>query len=165
VLRDRFLLGILGSIVALALLAVGLFFLRQGSQDYVSDDTPQGVLRNYVLALEKRDFERAYGYLRQGEGKPDFNRFREDFLARRLDLSGSAVQIGEAQPSGEDALVSLVVIRNGNGPFSDVYREPNTAVLVKDKTGAWKISTMPSPYWGWDWYNPQLMKPTAAPGD
>jgi len=54
--KDRFLLGILLAIAALALLAVILFLTRQsGQQGYVADDTPEGVLRNYVLALENKD--------------------------------------------------------------------------------------------------------------
>jgi hypothetical protein len=159
VARDRFLLIILLVIVALAALAVGLFFLRQGQQDYVSDDTPQGVVRNYVLALEKKDFQRAYGYLRDGQGKPDFGRFRQDFLARQLDISGSAVRIGETQPSGDDVILAVEVIRSGGGPFSDVYRESNSAVLTQNEAGVWKIVSMPYPYWGYDWYNPQLLKP------
>ena len=157
--RDRFLLIILLVILGLAALAVGLFFLRQGQQDYVPDDTPQGVLRNYVLALEKNDFQRAYGYLRDGQGKPEFERFRRDFLARQLDFSGTAVSIGETQPSGDDVIVAVVVIRGGGGPFSDVYRESNSAVLTRNEAGAWKITSMPYPYWGYDWYNPQLLKP------
>ncbi len=157
--RDRFLLIILLVIVALAALAVGLFFLRQGQQDYVSDDTPQGVVRNYVLALEKKDFQRAYGYLRDGQGKPDFGRFRQDFLVRQLDLSASAVRIGETQPSGDDVILAVEVIRSGGGPFSDVYRESNSAVLTQNEAGVWKIVSMPYPYWGYDWYNPQLLKP------
>ena len=158
-IRDRFLLTILIVIVVLAALAVGLFFLRQGQQDYVSEDAPQDVIRNYVLALEGKDFQRAYGYLREGQGKPDFERFRQDFLSRQLDISGTAVRIGETQPSGEDVLVALVVIRSGGGPFGDVYRESNSAVLAQDEAGDWKIVSMPYPYWGWDWYNPQLLKP------
>lgn len=158
-IRDRFLLTILIVITALAALAVGLFFLRQGQQDYVSEDTPQGVIHNYVLALERKDFQRAYGYLRDGQGKPDFERFRQDFLARQLDISGAAIRIGETQPSGEDVIIALVVIRSGGGPFGDVYRESNSAVLTQDEAGDWKIVSMPYPYWGWDWYTPQLMKP------
>lgn len=164
--KDRFLLIILLTIVALAGLAVALFFVRQGSQDYASDDTPQNVVRNYVLALEKKDFARAYAYLRQGAGKPDFERFRQDFIGRGLDISNVAVQIGETQPSVKDVIVSVVVIRSGGGPFWDVYRESNSALLVLDESGAWLIASMPYPYWGWDWYNPQLLKPAPAiPGD
>jgi hypothetical protein len=160
--RDRFLWIILLTIAALAVLAVVLFFLRQGEQDYVPDDTPQGVVRNYVLALEKKDFQRAYAYLRDAAGKPDFERFRQDFLAKQLDISSTAVRIGETQPSGQDVIVSLVVIRSGGGPFGDVYRESSSAVLVRDEAGVWKIASMPYPYWGFDWYNPQLLKPAPA---
>ncbi len=164
--KDRFLLIILIVITGLAVLAVGLFFLRQGQQDYGPDDTPQGVVRNYVVALGKKDFQRAYAYLREGQGKPDFDRFRQDFLARQLDISGTAVQIGETQPSGADVIVSLQVIHSGGGPFGDVYRESSSGVVTKDAAGAWKIVSMPYPYWGWDWYNPQSLKPVpATPGD
>ena len=164
--KDRFLLIVLAVIAGLAVLAVGLFFLRQGQPDYGPEDTPQGAVRNYVVALEKKDFQRAYAYLREGQGKPDFDRFRQDFLARQLDISGTAVQIGETQPSGADVLVSLQVIRSSGGPFGDVSRESNSAVLTKDAAGVWKIASMPYPYWGWDWYNPQSLKPApAVPGD
>lgn len=164
--KDRFLLIILAVIAGLAVLAVGLFLLRQGQLDYAPEGTPQDIVRNYVVALGKKDFQRAYSYLREGQGKPDFDRFRQDFLARQLDISGTAVQIGDTQPSGADVIVSLLIIHNNGGPFGDVFRESSSAVVTKDAAGAWKIASMPYPYWGWDWYNPQSLKPApVTPGD
>jgi len=61
--QDRFLLGILIFIGLLVIAALALFFIRQDSQVYVADDTPEGVTRNYALALQKQDFQRAYDYL------------------------------------------------------------------------------------------------------
>jgi hypothetical protein len=160
--RDRFLIAILVAIAALAVLAVGLFLGTQSAQDYALDNTPESVLRNYVLALENKDYERAYAYLKDAPGKPDFERFRQDFLSRQLSLSGVALQIGEAQPSGDDVVISLVVIRSSGGPFGDTYREPSSALLIRDDAEAWKIANLPNPYWGWDWYNPDLIKPFPA---
>ncbi len=61
--QDRFLLGILIFIGVLVVAALGLFFIRQDSQVYVADDSPDNIIRNYALALQKQDYQRAYTYL------------------------------------------------------------------------------------------------------
>lgn len=154
--QDRFLIGILVGIVLLVLIAVGLFIARGGEQEYGLDDTPQGVIRNYVLALEKGDFQRAYGYLYEASDKPNFDQFRQSFLAQRLDTSGTALQIGEVRLTGAEATVDVVVIRGGSGPFNDVYRENTRALLEMDSSSDWKIVNLPYPYWNWDWYTPNM---------
>ena len=153
--QDRFLLGILIGIALLVVVAVGLFLARRGGQDYGSEDTPQGVIRNYILALEKSDYERAYGYLHAADSKPSYDQFRSAFLSRQLDTRNAAVQIGEALEMDEVADVELIVIRGGAGPFGDAYRESTQALLEKDGQGDWKIVNLPYPYWGWDWYQPR----------
>ena len=69
--QDRFLIGILVGVAVLVVVAVGVFFLRQNDQTYIAEDTPDGVVHNYVLAIQLGDYDRAYGYLAEGEGKPD----------------------------------------------------------------------------------------------
>ncbi len=157
--QDRFLLAILGAIGLLVVVAVGLFFTQRVPQDYVPDDIPLGVVHNYVLALEKGDYQRAYGYLQDTDKKPDFERFRTDFLTRQLDPKNTALQIGESQQSEKVAVVELVVIRGGRGPFGDVYRESTNALLVQDTAGKWVITSLPYPYWGWDWYSRPIEVP------
>ena len=61
--QDRFLTGILIGIAVLVVIALAVFFLRQGSQSYISEDAPEGVVHNYVLAVLNDDYEKAYGYL------------------------------------------------------------------------------------------------------
>ncbi|HEX7555256.1 MAG TPA: hypothetical protein VF338_01435, partial [Leptolinea sp.] len=75
--QDRFLVGILIGIGVLVIVALSLFFIRRGAFQYTDDTTPEGTIRNYMLALQKRDFEKAYSYLAEGEFKPDFNAFNE----------------------------------------------------------------------------------------
>jgi len=153
VTQDRFLLAILIAIGVLVVVALALFFIRGDKQDYGLEDTPQGILRNYIVALEKEDYKRAYGYLQDADGKPDFDHFRQAFLTRQLNPSLTALQIGESKQSEEVVVVPVVVIRGSSGPFGNTYRESANALLVKDKSGDWKIANLPYPYWGWDWYN------------
>ena len=53
--QDRFLTGILIGIVVLVVVALAVFFTRKDNLNYVSDDTPAGVVQNYVVAVHKRD--------------------------------------------------------------------------------------------------------------
>jgi hypothetical protein len=160
--KDRFLIGILVGIGVLAVLAIVLFALRQTKATYVADDNPAGVVQNYVLAIYKMDYPKAYGYLAEGQGKPDLAGFRQVFITQRFDLSNYGVQVGDVTINGEDASVSVTLINAGNGPFNDVNRNIQTVVL-KQQSGAWKIDSMPYPYWDYSWYqvpaNPQKLTP------
>ena len=156
--HDRFLLGILVFIGLLIVAALALFFTRHESQTYGAEDMPEGVIRNYVLALQNHDFERAYGYLADKDNKPTLDYFRQAFLNRQLDISGTAIQIGKVEMVASDqALVEVTIVYAAANPFSPGSSSNMTASLVEQK-GAWRISNMPYPYWGWDWYQPTPVK-------
>ena len=53
--QDRFLIGILIGIVILVVAALTVFFTRKDNLIYVTEETPEGVVQNYVVALHKRD--------------------------------------------------------------------------------------------------------------
>ena len=59
---DRFLIGIVIGVVVLVIAAFGVAFLGP-KPAYQSDDTPEGVAHNYLLAIQREDYARAYGYL------------------------------------------------------------------------------------------------------
>ncbi len=152
--QDRFLLGILIFVGVLVAAALILFFVRNEKPAYGPEDTPEGVLYNYAVALQIHDYERAYGYLAEKENKPTYSTFQQAFLTRQLDPSTTALQIGIVQelPDGE-ALVDITVQYPGNGIFDNGGASSNKATLVR-QNGAWKILSLPNPYWGWDWYQP-----------
>jgi hypothetical protein len=157
--QDRFLVGILIFIGLLVIAALVLFFVRQDVQVYGADDTPEGVIRNYALALQKQDFQRAYGYLADEDNKPTYEAFRRAYLTNILDVSSNALQVGNVQYiSGNEATVSLTVLYAGGGPFSQGWSSTDTAALVQ-QDGAWKLIRMPNPFWAYDWY-----QPTPVPG-
>jgi hypothetical protein len=151
---DRFLWALLIGIGLLVVAALALFFLRRGGQEYAPEDTPENVVRNYALALQKLDYARAYTLLQDAEGKPDFERFRVYFLTRAADPSSVGLAIQGATVTGDQAVVDLAVIYNDSGPFADTNRSPGSALLVRDPGGAWKIASLPYPFWGYDWYLP-----------
>jgi hypothetical protein len=161
--KDRFLIGILVGIGVLAVLAIVLFSTRQTKATYVADDNPAGVVQNYVLALYKLDYPRAYGYLAEGQGKPDLASFRQTFTAQRFDISNYGLQVGDVSINADYASVSVTLINAGNGPFNDVNRNIQSVVLRR-QSGVWKITdNMPYPYWDYSWYQAPATPQKAIP--
>jgi hypothetical protein len=146
---DRFLTGILIGIGVLVVLALALFFLRRETVDYRTDDTPTGVVHNYVLAIERQDYERAYHYLADTETKPSYSTFRVAFT-QELSAGTTMATAGEAEIINDEAIVGLTITRPGYGLFADPYRDQQSVLLVR-QNGEWKIRQAPWPYWGWDW--------------
>jgi predicted Abi (CAAX) family protease len=152
--QDRFLMGILAFIGLLVVAAVVLFFVRNEKPAYGPEDKPEGVLYNYAVALQLHDYQRAYSYLAENNNKPTYDAFYQAFLTRQLDTSTSALQIGNVQilPNGE-AWVNVTIQYAGSGLFNTSWSNTDKGTLVK-QNGAWKITYLPNPYWGFDWYQP-----------
>ena len=153
--KDRFLIGILVGIGVLITAALVVFFIRQGDgQTYMQENTPDSVVHNYVLALQHGDFQKAYGYLADEEGKPGFSSFRSYFKTKYNGPEDTGIQITGWDEGGDNtAWVDVTTVQVYPGPFSGVYRNNSVAYLVKNEKGDWKIESMPYPFWGWEWYN------------
>jgi len=150
--QDRFLTGILVGIGVLVILALAVFFTRKDSQTYVSDDTPEGVVHNYVVAVLKKDYERAYGYLADLDHKPTPEDFRKSFLNGYINPANSALDIGRSEITNDEASVEVTQIYSPSDPFSTGYRDTQRAILV-EQNGVWKISSMPAyNFWDYNWY-------------
>lgn len=150
--QDRFLTGILIGIGVLVVAALVVFFTRTDTQTYVSEDTPEGVTHNYVVAVLNKDYERAYTYLAELDNKPTYEQFRDDFIKGVVNPDQAAVDIGRSEITGDTASVEIAFIYNPSDPFSTGYRDVQRAVLVM-QGGAWKLSSMPTFYfWDYNWY-------------
>jgi hypothetical protein len=150
--QDRFLTGILIGIGILVIAALGVFFTRKDTQTYVSDEVPEGVVHNYVLAVLNKDYEKAFGYLADLDHKPTYEQFRDAFVTGMVNPNNSAVDVGDSEISSDSASVEVAMIYNPSDPFSTGYRDAQRAILLR-QGGAWKISSMPSyTFWEYSWY-------------
>lgn len=149
--QDRFLLGILAGIGLLVIVALISFFVRRDSLAYGPEEQPEGVVRNYLVALRKGDYERAYGYLAAGQYKPTLEEFQQAIFTNQVMPEESGVEVGQASISDQQAYVKLSVYHGASGPFDNGWRNDETATL-KRENGQWKIESLPYPFWAYSWY-------------
>ncbi|MCI0607580.1 MAG: hypothetical protein L0Z71_00765 [Anaerolineae bacterium] len=153
--QDRFLTGILIGIAVLVVAALAVFFTRNDTQTYLSEDTPEGVTHNYVVAVLNKDYEKAYTYLADLDNKPTYEQFRDAFIKGMVNPDNAAMDIGGSEITGDTASVEVAIVYNPSDPFSTGYRDVQRAVLVM-QGGAWKLSSMPTYYfWDYSWYTEQ----------
>ena len=150
--QDRFLFGILIGIGVLVVVALAVFFTRSDTQTYISEDAPEGVTHNYVVAILNKDYEKAYTYLAELDNKPAYEQFRDAFIKGVVNPDNAAVDIGGSEVTGDTASVEIAIVYNPTDPFSTGYRDVQHAILVM-QNGAWKLSSMPTYYfWDYGWY-------------
>lgn len=143
--QDRFLLIILAGVGLLTISAIAVFFIRQNSQAYGPEDTPDGVLRNYVLAINQEDYAKAYGYLQDTEIKPDFEKFEQRLRARTGSIQQTAFKIISVDVTEHEATIEVVLTREGYDLFDSRYSSNRTVILVL-QDGAWKLNKIPYPF-------------------
>ena len=150
--QDKFLTGILIGIGILIALALALFYTRRDSRQYMSDNTPEGVVNNYLLAAFDKDYPKAYSYLADLDHKPTYEEFRQSFFNGSINPDSAGVNVGAAAINGDEAIVELTIVHSPSDPFSSSYQNTDKALLVR-QGGKWKLSAMPSyNFWDYNWY-------------
>jgi hypothetical protein len=142
---NRLLIAIVIGAVVLVVIAIGVTLL-QPEPDYLPEDTPEGVAHNYLFALEKGEYQRAYSYLSPNlPGYPlsleIFTESIEDNSYRfRLDRD-TTLRVDSVDSDGDKA--SVTIIENifysggilGSNEYSDSFK-----MKLQLEDGEWKIS-------------------------
>jgi len=137
---------ILAGIGLLVISTIVLFIIRRNSQTYGPEDTPEGVLRNYILAINQEDYNIAYSYLPDVEAKPDYEEF-EQRMSNKIDsIRQNALKIISVDISGNEAKIKVVITQGGSDPFFDNGHSINQTVLLGLHDGAWKLTRIPYPF-------------------
>jgi hypothetical protein len=154
---DKFLIAIVAGIILLVGAAFAVAALRP-KPAYQAEDTPEGVVHNYLLALKQADYERAYGYLSPKiDGYPvsaeAFTRdVRQNSYNFNLSNPATTVSILPYHLSSDSAEVTVheTVFSNG-GLFGSSEYPQSTSFSLRRASGQWKISGSDQYYWAWCW--------------
>ncbi|MFQ5942294.1 MAG: hypothetical protein ACE5JF_01950 [Anaerolineales bacterium] len=141
---DRILIGIVIGIIALVLIVFAITLLRPEAE-YQSEEDPEGVVHNYLLALQNGDFDRAYQYLAHDlPGHPrsperfeqNVDRYSYSFHER----TDNTLSVDTADISGDLATVKVRETRfYEDGLFDSSQRVGVFEVELRKEEGEWRI--------------------------
>ncbi len=146
---SRWLLVFGAAIGVLVIVAVVLVLTMPGreSAPLLPEDTPEGIVQRYILALEDDDYLKAYDYLSPST-KQDlvYENWRRPGVSSR-DRPGYKITLGESSVKGNEATVNLTVdIFRPDGPFDDPVSTQHITFLLEKEGTTWRI-TSPTYIW------------------
>ena len=144
--QDRFLLIILGVIGVLIVVAIVFFFVRRNNPTYKPNDTPEGVVHNYLLALNQENYEKAYSYIATSDTRPDYEEFERRMIRKRPQLLQTSVRILSVDITGNQATVELSTTSEEIELFEQPRSDHRQAKLILQDE-VWKLTQMPYFLW------------------
>ena len=154
---DKFLLAIVIGAVLLVVI-VFIITLTKPKQDYLLEDTPEGVAHNYLFALDQGDYPRAYSYLSPKiEGIPENS---EEFKKNIGDYSFqfdfdniTGLQFASDYSGEKNATVTVQKTTFSEGGIFGSNEYTRSFEMDLDlENGDWKITDSES-YFVWCWHN------------
>jgi hypothetical protein len=141
---DKFLIGIVAAIVLLIVVALVVTLTLPGLT-YQTEDTPEGVAHNYLVALQKEEYERAYSYLSTNlEGYPasaeEFAEHVQDDSWRFRLNTDTTLSVVSARITGSLATVRVRESHFRSGDLFDTDQSISFFEMgLQLEEGEWKI--------------------------
>ena len=152
---DKFLLAIVIGAILLVII-VFIVTLTRPKQDYLPDNTPEGVAHNYLFALEKGDYQRAHGYLSPDlEGYPknsdELINAVEDYSYSFDQDRVTSYQIESVNSTEKTAIINIreTTFYEG-GIFGSNENSRTFKIHLGLENGEWKIFDSDR-YFAWCW--------------
>ena len=145
---SRWLLIFGVTIGVLVIVAVALVLTMPTPETHLlPEDTPEGIVQRYFLALQAEDYVTAYSYLSSSTQKTNPYEVWRGGIYRSEDRSGLRVTLGKSVVTGNEATVEVTVdIFRPGGPFQNPVRTQHLTFFLEKEGTSWKIS---SPWYVW----------------
>lgn len=153
---DKFLLAIVIGAILLVVI-VFIIALTKPKPDYLPENTPEGVAHNYLFALEKGDYPRAYSYL-----SPNIKGYPEDSdeFIKSIEISSyrfkfdrnTSLQFEPMFYGDESAIITIKETTFSEGGIFGSSEDTESFDMNLDlENGEWKI-TESDRYFAWCWH-------------
>jgi hypothetical protein len=154
---DRFLVGIVAGAAVLVVAAL-VVAVRAPEADYRAGVEPEDIAFNYILAVDRQDYERAYGYV--APSVPGYPITVEQFIddlkgSTEVDAGTTTTTVEDASIAGDRAVVTLVhtTFREG-GLFESTEYSYHVEARLERRPEGWRMIDADM-FWSRCWNQPQ----------
>jgi hypothetical protein len=145
------LLAIFGAAIGLLLLVtvvLVLAFSGKGTLPLLPQDTPEGTVQRYLLAVEDGDYLAAYNYLASSlNPKPPYEQWKSPFNVPS-DNPAYKVTLGKINTGISEAAVEVIVeVFRPGSPFENPVRTSQITFFLKIEGSDWKITSPMDIWW------------------
>jgi hypothetical protein len=113
-------------------------------------DTPQGTVQRFLVAIQEKNFQKAYSYLSiTPSGKPmTYSDWLLMIPAYQTSQSAWKATLGKTTQNGDNAIVEVTIdtFRPG-GPFENTTNSQQIAFQLTETNGSWLITYPINIYW------------------
>jgi len=139
------------AIVALVIVTVVLVLATTSPADkpLLPEDTPEGTVQRFLLAVSDQDYLAAEGYLSPtiDEDKIDYELWRDRIVELGEDSAWQAT-LGESIIRGDEATVDVTVaIFRPRGPFDNSVRTHQVTFFLQKEGTSWRITSPVNLWW------------------
>ena len=144
---------IFATVIVVLVLATTLLVLLTGEDEaaMLPEDTPEGVVQRYLIAVQERNYQEAFNYLlfnpsEEIDSYDDWIRMRG--VPGIADGATWKATLGETIQNGDDATVQVIIetLRPG-GPFDNPVRSRQISFELKRIDGQWLITSPTYIFW------------------
>ena len=144
---------IFATVIVVLIIATTLlvFLTGENEADLLPEDTPEGVVQRYLIAVRERNYQEAYNYLlfdpsEEIESYDDWVRISG--IRRIADGPTWKANLGQTIQNGDNATVQVVfeTLRPG-GPFDNPVRSRQISYELKRTDSQWLITSPTRIYW------------------
>jgi len=146
---SRLLLAFGAVIGALVIVAIVLVLTMPTHETpLLPEDTPEGIVQRYFLALQAEDYVTAYSYLSPPPSeKYPYEEWSGPFTSPG-EKPGFKVTLGKSAVKDSEATVEVVVdIFRPSGPFDNPVRTNYVTFFLKKEGTSWKITSPWDVWW------------------
>jgi len=154
---SRALLGFGIGIVVLVMITIGLVLtLGKGNPPLLAENTPQGVVQRYMIAIQGKNYQAAYTYLapvdpndpNYPKGSPIYSFENWVMSAQNSGNTTWRANLGKVSISGDTANVDTIIDTfRPNGPFGNPVNSHSVTFFLKKVGANWLITSPMDLYW------------------
>jgi hypothetical protein len=142
--RWLFVSGLIIGVLVIVTVVLALATSSRGDEPLLPEDTPEGAVQRFLLAVRDGDYQTADSYL-----SSTIEREREYiFRPNRVSEGGWKATLEDSVISGDEATVDVVIdVFRPSGPFSSSVSTYRTTFYLKKEAADWRIISPVDLWW------------------